>query len=244
MIGIYKFTNKINGHSYIGQSVDIERRRYMHRYSAYNKNDSEYDSQFHQAIRKYGWENFTFEVIQEISDNEYSQELLNTLEIFFIEYFDTYKKGYNATKGGSNFSGKNVHKGEKNGRALLTEKEVKEIREAYNQHIPFKQVYEKYKTKISKRGLQNIWWFKTWKNIYPEYHTEENRKWHKTQAKANPSDIAAQNQRHFSDEEVKEMRELFKNGKTPTEIWKQYCPEVSWSTVYNLVNKKTYKNIE
>jgi hypothetical protein len=24
MIGIYKFTNKINGHSYIGQSIDIE----------------------------------------------------------------------------------------------------------------------------------------------------------------------------------------------------------------------------
>ena len=24
--GIYKITNKINGHSYIGQSVDIERR--------------------------------------------------------------------------------------------------------------------------------------------------------------------------------------------------------------------------
>ena len=25
MIGIYKFTNKINGHSYIGQSIDIEK---------------------------------------------------------------------------------------------------------------------------------------------------------------------------------------------------------------------------
>lgn len=32
MIGIYKFTNKINGHSYIGQSIDIdiEKRKKSH----------------------------------------------------------------------------------------------------------------------------------------------------------------------------------------------------------------------
>ena len=29
--------------------------------------------------------------------------------------------------------------------------------------------YEEYKDKISKRGLQKIWWFDTWKDIYPEY---------------------------------------------------------------------------
>jgi hypothetical protein len=46
--------------------------------------------------------------------------------------------------------------------------------------------------------LQNVWWFETWKNIYPEYHTEENRYWHSHSAKANPPDTAAKNQRIFS----------------------------------------------
>ena len=31
MIGIYKITNKLNGNSYIGLSVDIEQRWYQHK---------------------------------------------------------------------------------------------------------------------------------------------------------------------------------------------------------------------
>lgn len=37
MIGIYKYTNKINGKNYIGQSINLERRQYGHKSVAYNK---------------------------------------------------------------------------------------------------------------------------------------------------------------------------------------------------------------
>ena len=43
MIGIYKFTNKINGHIYIGQSINIEKRKKDHYYSSYNKNANDYN---------------------------------------------------------------------------------------------------------------------------------------------------------------------------------------------------------
>ena len=80
MIGIYKYENKINHNCYIGQSIDIERRQYNHKSSAYNENANDYNTQFHQAIRKYGLDNFDFEIIATLSSEEYSKEALDELE--------------------------------------------------------------------------------------------------------------------------------------------------------------------
>ena len=63
--------------------------------------------------------------------------------------------------------------------------------------------------------MQKVWWFETWKNICPEYHTEENKYWHSHNAKANNSKVAANNKRAFSEKEVKEMRQDYDNGMSP-----------------------------
>lgn len=183
MIGIYKYTNKINGHCYIGKSIDIERRQYNHKSSAYNKKAKDYNSQFHQAVRKYGgFDAFDFDIVCIVEPEEYSEELLNTLEKTLIKIYNSYENGYNATEGGED-NPYRTHNGESNGRAKLTKEDVIYIRECYNAHIPFKKVYEEYKNKIGKRGLQKVWWFQTWKDILPEYHTEENKHWHSHDAK-------------------------------------------------------------
>lgn len=90
--GIYKITNLINGHSYIGQSSNIEKRweRHRHYTSASDKNKILY-----KAFQKYGIENFSFEIIEECPTT-----LLNEKEIYWIKYYDTYNNGYNATLGG------------------------------------------------------------------------------------------------------------------------------------------------
>lgn len=243
MIGIYKYQNKINNKVYIGQSINLEQRRLAHKSSAFNKKASDYNSQLHQAIRKYGLENFDYEIIAEINNDEYSREVLNNLEKYFIKYYNSYKNGYNATPGGEENPNR-AKKGEKNGRALLSKTDVKYIRECYNNHIPFKQVYEEYKDKISKRGLQKVWWFETWKDIHPEYHSEENRYWHSHQAKANSSEVASNNKRKFSNEEVRNMRKDYTEGMTPKEIWQKYAPNCSWSTIYNIITRQTYKDIK
>ena len=89
MIGIYKITNKINGHAYIGQSVDIDRRWNEH----CNK---ESDSLIHKAIIKYGVENFMFEILEECEQSE-----LDEKEVYWVEYYNTYQNGYNQTAGGN-----------------------------------------------------------------------------------------------------------------------------------------------
>lgn len=86
---IYKITNKVNGKSYIGQTrYTVEFRWRQHQY----KKDNSY---FHNAIHKYGVENFIVETIEECNVED-----LNSREIFYIAKYDTFNNGYNLTIGG------------------------------------------------------------------------------------------------------------------------------------------------
>lgn len=93
MIGIYKITNKINGKSYIGQSKHTRRRWREHINGLEN-------SVISNAIKKHGKENFTFEILELCSIDE-----LNDREIYYIDKFGTYGKGYNITTGGDGVKG-------------------------------------------------------------------------------------------------------------------------------------------
>lgn len=102
MLYIYKFTNKINGKTYIGQTNNIEQRKRGHKSTAYNNKAHDYHNAFHNAIRKYGWENFDFEILEEVDDS-FGREYLNQREIFFISYYDSLvgHNGYNIKEGGN-----------------------------------------------------------------------------------------------------------------------------------------------
>ncbi len=99
MIGIYKITNKINGKAYIGQSIDIEARWKNHKLKPFVLGSENYDKCLYKAIRKYGLENFSFEVLEECEPKQ-----LNEREIYWINYYQTFPpelgKGYNQTAGG------------------------------------------------------------------------------------------------------------------------------------------------
>jgi group I intron endonuclease len=89
---IYKITNNINGKVYIGQTIQpIKERFYRHCARACSEDES--NMAIHKAIRKYGKENFTLELLEE-TDN------LNEREIYYISKYDSFKNGYNSTKGG------------------------------------------------------------------------------------------------------------------------------------------------
>ena len=84
-MGIYKITNKINNKVYIGQSVDIERRWRQHK-------NSSLDYPLYQAFRKYGIDNFQFEILEECKRSE-----LNDKEIYYIKLYNSCVDGYNQT---------------------------------------------------------------------------------------------------------------------------------------------------
>ena len=93
---IYKATSVTTGKVYIGQSCQtLEKRMSQHLYKA----TSDYDpnNHFHNAIRKYGFQDFVFQIIE---DNIISNEVLNEREIYWIKYYNSYYDGYNSTLGG------------------------------------------------------------------------------------------------------------------------------------------------
>ena len=53
MVGIYKITNNLNGHCYIGQSRNINKRWSDHKVASGNKNDKAYNYPLYRAFRKY-----------------------------------------------------------------------------------------------------------------------------------------------------------------------------------------------
>lgn len=93
---IYKWTHKLTGKCYIGQSIqDPNQRRLEH------INDSKYTTKtyhFHNALRKYGIEAFDWEVI----DTAKSLDELNQLEEKYVYEYDSINNGYNIRQPGNN----------------------------------------------------------------------------------------------------------------------------------------------
>jgi len=91
---IYKATNKIDDKCYIGQTKKkLQTRIYDHlRKSKY----TDLNIHFYNAIRKYGWDNFKWEVLCECE----SKRELDEMEFHYIKQYDSYDNGYNMTLGG------------------------------------------------------------------------------------------------------------------------------------------------
>jgi len=94
---VYCATNTINNKKYIGIDSYWPKRISTHKYYATVKCKN---TIFYKAIRKYGWDNFKWEVIKEC----FSKEELCESEIYYIESKNTEQpNGYNMTKGGEGF---------------------------------------------------------------------------------------------------------------------------------------------
>jgi group I intron endonuclease len=82
----------ITSKSYIGQTqISLNERWKGHIYDS-----SRYHTKFCRAIKKYGVDVWIFEILEEISDVNF----LNDREIYWINFFDSKKNGYNSTTGG------------------------------------------------------------------------------------------------------------------------------------------------
>jgi group I intron endonuclease len=88
---IYCFHCILTGKKYIGKSISISNRLTRHRRNVRNNKVTK----FYSAVRKYGWNNFIFGIIEECDKN-----ILDEREVFYIEKYKTLSEGYNMTSGG------------------------------------------------------------------------------------------------------------------------------------------------
>lgn len=92
MAFIYKIVNNVNNKLYIGKTYKTIEQRYK-QHCRDSKNKNYYNRPLYRAMNKYGIENFSVELVEETDTPE-------ERERYWIEYYNSYKNGYNATLGG------------------------------------------------------------------------------------------------------------------------------------------------
>lgn len=158
-------TNKINNKKYIGQSIDIKRRKHYHFTTHCNMVIS-------HSIFKYGKENFDFEILKECDETQ-----LDELEIKYITEYETHvslRKGYNVDLGGKGVGKmseetkqklRELNLGEKN--AFYGKKHTEESLQKQSIIKLGKKMSEDTKLKLSKLNLGEK------NSFYGKKHTEE-----------------------------------------------------------------------
>jgi len=95
---IYKVTNQLNGKYYIGKTTEgLKERKRRHK----NEMNNGSNFYFHRALRKYGFENFKWDIL----DSNPDEKVLFQLERLYISKYESNNPeiGYNLTNGGEGF---------------------------------------------------------------------------------------------------------------------------------------------
>lgn len=104
---IYKCTNLLNGKIYIGLTTQaLSTRVSRHKRDHVDESNPRFNIIFYRALRKYGWRNFKWEVI----DSAESLDSLCEKEQYWINHYRTFihfndSNGYNMTLGGEGTKG-------------------------------------------------------------------------------------------------------------------------------------------
>lgn len=155
---IYLITNLINNKKYVGITNNYKKRWANHKCC----NDP--SMVIAKAIKKYGINNFKFEIIE----SNVPIEQIDEKEQYYIQFYSSHistGKGYNVSLGGRYNITNSIQEGCNNGRALLNEEEVKYIKSHRN--MPMYILYDQFTEKISYEAFKKVYLDKTYKNIKP-----------------------------------------------------------------------------
>ena len=197
---------------YIGITNDFEKRKYVHNHNINTK----LKTKFLDALRKYGFENFKWEIIFEVS----SWEEACILEKKIIKELNTTDKGYNMTEGGEGILGYS-HTEE----AIVKMKtDPRRSHKGQNNPRYGKKVSTETRQKISKRNKGKT-------------YSEETKQKMKTKRKTQFPPGAK-----LTTENVIEIKNLLSKNVLDKQIAKMF--DISESTVYYIKTNRTWKNIQ
>lgn len=177
--GIYQIKNLITEKVYVGSAVNIDRRWYNHK-SLLSNNKNKLPK-LQNSVNKHGLESFIFEIIEECP-----KEILIEREQYWIDYLDSYNKGYNSRPIANNNLG------------MVFSKETRE--KISKSHIG------KHVSDESKKKMSDYWknYYKT-NTIYNKGKTQETSK--ETREKISKSLKGRSYEELYGVEKAKEMRE-------------------------------------
>lgn len=224
MIGIYSWKNLITGEMYIGQSLNIENRKKGHIRAHYNILNK---TKLYTNMRKYGIENFEFNIIEECLPEE-----LNEKEQYYIKYYNTYPNQLNSTPGGTSVQGAN------NPNTLLTNDDVLSIRNrVYKNNEEIMDVYEDYSEKISEYSFWSLVHGDTWTSVDCSmiYSLKERGYKNFTGSKNLKACL--------KEEDVVNIRIRHSKGEESLNIYKDYQSLISYSAFTKIIQGQTWKNI-
>lgn len=230
MYVIYKI-NFPNEKVYVGQTNNLKKRILEHLGEARRGKDSK----VYRAMRKYNITKENFEILE---NDIASNELADSREVYWINFYNSYKNGYNSTIGGDVGNG-GMFKGENSPRAVLTNEDVLHIRMLKSEmKYSRSEIYNKYKEIISISGFCKIWHYEHYSEIAPELNTKEVQlfyKHYKVKGSKNKKCI-------FTEEDIIKIREAYYidviSSKELSELYS--CGE---STISRIVSGKTYSDI-
>ena len=168
---IYKITNQLNNKCYIGQTTDYKRRFQEHKNLGYGVEENKL---LYYAIKKYGIENFSFEVIEDKTSK------YNEREKYWIQYYDSFENGYNMTEGGEEPP---LNIGINNPFATHTEEEIEKIKQLLRDtKIQYKDIATMFNYDSST--IERINYGKLWRNDSEAYpiRKESSREYQKERA--------------------------------------------------------------
>ena len=218
---IYCYKNKTNGKRYIGQTINPQQRK-----SAHISDSTHIDTKFYRAVRKYGWNNFEYEILAESEDrNE-----LDKLEVDFIKSFNSIENGYNIRSGGEHptmgeETKKKLQQANAFQNAELSEEEIIELRIAYLNYDSPSQIYnEKYKDRLHFNSFLNIWTGARYAYVMPEVFEQR------------------QGRRKYSEEVVKEIRRVREEEKLSYDKLAKIFG-IPKPTIADIIKYRTWKNV-
>lgn len=168
------------------------------------------------ALRKYGEDNFSFEILEEINE-ELGRDYLNEREKFYIQEYKTYIRdgGYNLTFGGDGHSRDKLSFEECCARSkILTKEEIIDIQEMLIDGYQYFEIKEKY-PKLSSSFLQNI-------NLGLNFHRND---------LIYP--LTSFHTKKYTKKQIEEVREKIAQGLSYSTISNEYNISVSYLSQIN-----------
>lgn len=217
---VYQITNQVNGKMYIGITNNYKKRWENH------KCNNDPTMAIAQAIKKYGAENFTFEILfsnLSIEDASLKEKQLIRDKNTKVPF------GYNIADGGQYNISNKIHIGASNGKALLTDEEAQYIKD--HRDLPMYVLYEEFSDKISYESFKKCYKHQTYTNLIPKVAEYPYNMEYSAQFSGGKLEY----------DEILEIREAYEQGIYWKDVYEKYKNRYAETSFWRLYTGLSYK---